>query len=93
MNIPVPDDLVTLTEATRFIPGRRPGKRISVNTLHRWCSRGIRGRKLRSQLIGGHRMTTQTWLAEFLAAINAVGISPSASPTCPGFSQRRFDHE
>src|SRR5262245_41910780 len=81
MNIPVPDDLITLTEAAGFIPGRRPSKRISVHTLHRWCRRGIRGIKLRSQLVGGHRMTTLTWLAEFLAAINnAMGISPPVSP-------------
>jgi hypothetical protein len=67
---PIPDDLMTLTEAARCLPGRRPGKALGVGTLHRWCGRGVRGVRLRSRLVGGHRLTTRTWLAEFLAALN-----------------------
>jgi hypothetical protein len=66
----VPNDLITLAEAAALLPGRRPGCRLAVNTLHRWCVRSVRGVQLRSQLVGGHRMTSRTWLAEFLAAVN-----------------------
>jgi hypothetical protein len=77
MCVPIPKDLMTLTEAAREIPGRKPGHPLGVNTLHRWCSRGVRGVKLRSILFGGHRMTTRAWLAEFLAQINA---EPASGP-------------
>jgi hypothetical protein len=75
----IPADLITLTEAARLIPGRKAGKSLGVNTLHRWASRGVRGVTLRSRLVGGHRMTTRTWLADFLAALNGEPAAVSAA--------------
>ena len=63
-------DYLTLTEAAKLIPGRRPGKRISVGTLWRWCNRGVQnGMRLRSVLIGQQRYTTREWLQEFIDAV------------------------
>src|ERR1051325_1987914 len=35
-----PEQYMTLTEAAKLIPGRRPGKRVSLGTLWRWCMQG-----------------------------------------------------
>ena len=70
-----PNDTFPLTQAARLVPGRG-GKSPHVNTLFRWAGRGVRGVRLRTRLIGGQRMTTQQWLAEFFAAIN--GEAPPA---------------
>jgi hypothetical protein len=63
---------LTLTEATKVLPGRVPGKRITVSTLWRWCMKGLRnGMRLRSVLVGGQRLTTRRWLQEFIEARTA----------------------
>src|SRR5262245_20383235 len=60
-----------LAEAAKLLPGRRPGKRISVGTLWRWCQRGFRhGVRLKSVLIGGQRCTTREWLQDFIKALS-----------------------
>jgi hypothetical protein len=62
---------LTLTEAAALLPGRKPGKRLYVNTLRRWCKKGLRnGVRLRSVVIGGHRLTTRRWLQEFIQAMS-----------------------
>ena len=58
-----------MTEAAALLPGRKPGKRLYVNTVWRWCMKGLRnGVRLRSVLIGGQRLTTRRWLQEFIQA-------------------------
>jgi len=65
-------DYMTLTEAAKLIPGRKPGSRISTDTVWRWCLRGVgNGLRLRSVLIGGQRYTTRRWLQEFIDARNS----------------------
>jgi hypothetical protein len=63
---------MTLREAAKVIP-RRP----SVTTVYRWCQSGCRGTKLRSWLVGGHRVTTQAAIEEFLIALNQESAPPS----------------
>ena len=41
-----------------------------VSTVWRWSTRGCRGVKLRTTLIGGQRFTTEKWVAEFLVRLN-----------------------
>lgn len=63
-------EYLTLTEAARLIPGRRPGKRVSLGTLWRWCTQGLRqGIRLKSVLVGGQRCTTRRWVEEFIEAM------------------------
>jgi hypothetical protein len=52
----------------------RAGKHVHVNTVWRWCVRGVRGGiRLRSEMIGGTRCTTTEWLDTFIAELNAGG--------------------
>jgi hypothetical protein len=65
---------LTLTEAAKLIPGRRAGKRVSVESVWRWCMKGLCNEtRLRSVLVGGQRLTTRTWLREFIEARTAEG--------------------
>jgi hypothetical protein len=43
---------------------------VHVSTLHRWHLRGVRGRRLRTVLIGGRRYVLASDLNRFLAEIN-----------------------
>ncbi len=49
------------------------GRPIPVATVHRWCSRGVRGTRLRSILIGGKRFIERADLEVFQASINGAG--------------------
>lgn len=42
------------------------GFRPHLTTALRWCTRGARGRKLRSVLLGGRRMTTVEAVLDFM---------------------------
>lgn len=65
-------EALTLAQAARLVPSRN-GKPIYVNTVWRWCMKGLRqGIRLKSVLIGGHRYTTRTWLYDFVQKLSAV---------------------
>jgi hypothetical protein len=61
------EELLTLTAATKLLPGRP-----NVATLWRWRTAGCRGVKLETVLIGGRRMTSREALARFFAATTAA---------------------
>ena len=71
---------LTMTEAAALLPGRKPGKRLYVNTVWRWCRKGLRGVRLRSVLVGGQRLTTRQWLQEFIQAMSEAREPGDASP-------------
>ena len=54
---------IPLSAASKLIPGRP-----AISTLHRWCTRGVRGVKLANIRIGSRRFTTQDAIDEFVAA-------------------------
>ena len=83
------NEYLTLTEAAKLVPGRKPGKGVSEGTVWRWCMRGIRnGIRLRSAMVGGHRCTTRQWLREFIEALNqSQSGTTDPQPRTPG--QRR----
>ena len=86
---------LTLTEAARLIPGRRPGKRVSLGTVWRWCTQGLRnGIRLQSVLAGGQRCTTRRWLQDFIEAMSQDS-QPSANdrPTVRTPTQRQTASE
>lgn len=78
------DERITLTQAARETPGRP-----HLSTIHRWRLRGVRGVRLRTELVGGRRFTTRRWLREFRAACSAAGdgaagdnaATPTSEPT------------
>jgi hypothetical protein len=72
------------------LPGRRPGTTVSLTTLWRWATAGIRGGiRLRTALVGGHRATTKEWVDEFLAALNAPQEEATTRPRRRTPEQRR----
>ena len=56
---------ITIAEVPLHIP-RRHGRMVHYSTVYRWMTKGVRGRKLESLLIGGVRYTTLEALARFL---------------------------
>ncbi len=70
------------------LPGRRPGRSLSVQSIYRWATKGLRGGslRLRSVLVGGHRCTTREWWEDFLNGLNADGAHADATvlPRTPG---------
>jgi len=74
-------EFLSLVEAAKLLPGRRPGKRISVGTLWRWCQRGLQnGVRLRSVLVGGQRCTRREWLEDFIKALSEAAPEPDGRP-------------
>ena len=55
--------------------GRISGRTPHVATVWRWCSRGVRGVRLESLVIGGTRLVTQDAIDRFLAATNGKGAT------------------
>jgi hypothetical protein len=81
---------LSLTEAAKSIPGRRPGKRASLGTIWRWCNRGLRnGIRLKSVLVGGHRCTTRQWLNEFIEVMSQASLPERHQPPVPRTPSQR----
>lgn len=51
-----------------FIPSRRQGKKLNKTTLYRWATKGSKGRRLETVLVGAERCTTVEALKKFFAA-------------------------
>lgn len=69
------DDRLTLSQAAATLPGHP-----HLSTLQRWRLHGVRGVKLRTELVGGRRYTTRGWLREFCAATTVAGERGIARP-------------
>lgn len=83
--------LLTLNEARRTLPflrGRR-GNAVSLCTIHRWRTRGVRGVVLESAKIGGTICTSTEAVIRFVERLSGRPSS-TASPVTP---QRRADIE
>jgi len=51
---------------------QRTGDKPPIATVYRWVNEGLRGVKLRTAFVGGHRRTSETWLDEFFSGISAA---------------------
>lgn len=81
---------LNLTQAAKLLPGRIPGKRVNICTVWRWCMKGLRnGCRLRSVVVGGQRLTTRTWLQEFIEAGTAEAEPERILPQIRTPAQRR----
>lgn len=63
------EQVLSFKQAAELVPwpdGRKP----SHETIRRWASRGVRGHKLESVLIGGRRVTTLEAIQRFLASLS-----------------------
>src|SRR5436190_235143 len=69
------ETLIPFSQAARELPGR-PHRA----TLHRWRSRGVRGVKLETCLVGGRRFTSYEAIKRFSVEVTAAsdGLPPPA---------------
>ena len=72
------ETLIPFNAAREAFPG---GKRLALQTLHRWRLHGVRGTKLETILIGGSRFTSAEAIQRFIAAQNPA---ESAAPSITG---------
>lgn len=71
---------ITIAEVPLHIP-KRHGRKVHYSTVYRWMTKGVRGRKLESLLIGGVRYTSLEAIARFLKVIPQ---KPAALPKSLG---------
>ena len=81
-----PEKLVRLVDVPRAVPwlANRPNGQqpISVATLYRWASRGLRGVRLATWAQGATLCTTERALLEFMEKL-ALGRSPTPADLEP----------
>ena len=62
--------LLPLIQAVEQATGRRP----HLSTCLRWCTRGSRGVRLSSRVLGGRRLTTVTAVLAYMDATTAASV-------------------
>lgn len=78
------EKVISLTAATRHLPGRRQGKRPNVTTLYRWAQHGCRGVRLETIKVGGTTCTSLEALQRFCDALTAQAANnPMPEPVAP----------
>jgi hypothetical protein len=63
------------------------GRRLHVATVHRWCTRGIRGTRLEFVQRGGTRVTTEAALVRFFSTLTGRDRRPADSPSASRMKQ------
>lgn len=71
------EKIIPLKDAAKGLPCRRRGRPTNVTTLFRWSTKGLRGHKLETVLIGGVRCTSAEALQRFLHALNNGNVADS----------------
>jgi len=71
-----------LKDACRFFP-RPNGGHVSVKSIFRWAHTGVRGVKLRTIRLGGQVCTAESWVREFIQAMNVgrVDVGSEIAPS------------
>ena len=59
------EQAIPITDVPHYVPVRQ-GKRVHNSTVYRWMTKGVRGRRLESFMVGGMRFTTVESIARFL---------------------------
>jgi hypothetical protein len=80
------ETLLTFSEASARVPGR-----VSVQTLHRWRLRGVRGVKLESCKVGGKRITSAEALQRFSDRLSGDDVPQSSAGHSRLRRQERLD--
>ena len=73
------EELITLSEAAKFVPRRRRGRKVSTSTIYRWASKsGLRGVRLSTIRAGGALCTSVEALQRFFDALTALDSDSSS---------------
>src|SRR4051794_35842743 len=70
------DPLVSFREVARRLPPLREGKPVNVSTVHRWCTRGLRGVRLEYVQVGGTKCTSEARLSRFFSRLGSSQTAP-----------------
>lgn len=82
----VDEEILSLAQATKMLPGRP-----HLSSIFRWMSRGVRGVRLESVLVGGRRYTSREALERFSAATTAAANREPAPIRTPTQRQRAIE--
>src|SRR4051812_28261773 len=80
------EQLITLAEATKILPGRP-----NLSTLWRWRLRGVRGVTLETILSGGKRFTSVEALRRFQEQVTAAADGRPILAETPRQRERAID--
>jgi Protein of unknown function (DUF1580) len=69
---PLTDTTLSLAQAARRLPRLRAGRPVHPATLWRWSTKGVRGVKLETAMVGGVRVTSEAALSRFIAALSSL---------------------
>jgi hypothetical protein len=83
---PETEDVISLTDAAKSLPGRP-----NITTIWRWRNRGVRGVKLETFLQGGRRMTSREALSRFFAATTAAADGEPIRSETPRQRERAIE--
>ena len=72
------ESMMTLAEATGYLPRNQHGKKITVRTLERWVRHGHRGVKLEGLPLGAKIYTSKEAIQRFS---NALAAKDSGTPS------------
>ena len=75
---PLNEQVVSLSDAAKLLPGRRQSKRPHISCIYRWTVNGCSGVVLESIQVGGTRCTSHEALARFMSRLTAAVDKPSA---------------
>jgi hypothetical protein len=70
---PLTEEVFSLTKAARRLPRLRDDRPVSVTTVWRWATKGLRGKRLETAMVGGVRVTSDAALREFFASLSDRG--------------------
>ena len=77
---PLSEELLTLSQAARFFPRRRQGKKPHLSTLYRWTTEGVRGVLLETRPTPSGRCTSKKAIRRFYDQL--AEATPAASQPC-----------
>lgn len=70
-----------LTETRLLLSALARSQNVNTATVWRWGTKGVRGVKLETIVIGGRRVTTQEAFERFVAATNPEATATPPAPT------------
>lgn len=75
------ENVLTLAEATTYLPRRRKGKKPHVSCLYRWATSGCNGIVLETLKVGCTTCTSEEALQRFCERLTTGDASPQSQPT------------
>jgi hypothetical protein len=87
------ENLIHLNEVTKLVPSSRPGKRLNIATIWRWCTCGVRGVVLESVNIGNSRFTSREAVTRFVERCSDATALHMPNPKKRTSAQRQRDFE